>query len=196
MRTGIRGLPTPHPIADRLPAVYLDDRFTPRFTAALDEVLAPVFAILDGLPGYLDPRLAPPDFLDWLAGWVALEIDESWTPRQRRELVANAVELHRWRGTRRGLAAHVRLLTGGEVEIADSGGCSSSGRPGGPLPGDSPARAVVRVRVPDPESVDRQRLRATVAASVPAHVAITVDVLPLNGLPDSPATAWPETGDE
>ena len=181
MRTGIHGLPTPHPIADHLPAVYLDDDFTQRFTVALDEVLAPVFATLDGLPGYLDPRLSPPDFLDWLAGWVALEVDESWTQRQRRELVANAVELHRWRGTRRGLAAHVALLTGGAVEITDSGGCVSAGRPEGPLPGDGPARVLVRVRVADPENVDRQRLQAAVVASVPAHVAVTVEVLPESG---------------
>jgi phage tail-like protein len=177
----VGGLPTPHPIAERLPAVYLDDEFTQRFTGALDEVLAPVFATLDGLPGYLDPWLAPVDFLDWLAGWVALDIDESWTLAQRRELVANAVELHRWRGTRRGLAAHVRLLTGGRVEVTDSGGCVSSTRPGGPLPGDGPPRAMVRVWAADPETIDQQRLRAAIATTVPAHVVVTLEVLADNG---------------
>src|SRR4051794_35664644 len=113
MRNGVSSLPTPHPIGDRLPAIYLQDDFTQRFTEALDAVLAPVFATLDSFSGYLDPRLAPDDFLDWLAGWVALDLDERWTPLQRRALVANAVELHRRRGTRRGLAAHVRMITGG-----------------------------------------------------------------------------------
>jgi hypothetical protein len=140
-----------------------------------------VFATLDGLAGYLDPWLAPADFLDWLANWVALDTDESWTPAQRRELVANAVELHRWRGTRRGLAAHVHLLTGGDVDVVDSGGCTSSDRPDGPLPGTSPALATLRVRVARPETVDLHRLRAVAGAAVPAHVAVTVEVLPAKG---------------
>lgn len=178
-RVGVPGLPTPHPLADRLPAVYLEDGFVQRFTAALDEVLAPVFATLDGLSGYLDPWLAPADFVDWLANWVALDVDESWTPAQRRELIANAVELHRWRGTPRGLAAHVRLLTGSDAEVVDSGGCVSSDLPNGPLPGASPARVTLRVRAAD--AVDEFRLRAAVAAAVPAHVAVTVEVLPANG---------------
>ncbi|HEX4704275.1 MAG TPA: phage tail protein [Pseudonocardiaceae bacterium] len=180
-RVGVPGLPTPHPLADRLPAVYLEDGFVQRFTAALDEVLAPVFATLDGLSGYLDPWLAPADFLDWLANWVALDADESWTPSQRRELIANAVELHRWRGTRRGLAAHVRLLTGGVAEVVDSGGCVASDLPDGPLPGASPARVTLRVRAAAPDAVDLYRLRAAVAAAVPAHVVVTVEVLPVNG---------------
>jgi phage tail-like protein len=176
MRTGIDDLPTPHPIGERLPAVYLDDTFTLHFTAALDEVLAPVFVTLDCLAGYLDPQLAPADFLDWLASWVALPVDESWSQEQRRELVARAVELHRWRGTCRGLATHARLLTGGEVEAVDTGGCVSSDRPGGPLPGTAMAGVVVRVRVPDPGSVDQRRLQATVSEAVPAHVRVTVEI--------------------
>jgi phage tail-like protein len=181
MRAGVPNLPTPYPIGDRLPAIYLQDDFTQRFTEALDAVLAPVFATLDSFAGYLDPRLAPADFLDWLAGWVALDLDDSWTPVQRRALVANAVELHRRRGTRRGLAAQVRLISGGDVEITDSGGCTSSDRPNAPLPGTSPARVEVRVRVADPSTVDRARLRAAVVEAVPAHVRVTIEVLPSGG---------------
>ncbi|GAA0261859.1 phage tail protein [Saccharothrix mutabilis subsp. mutabilis] len=176
MRTGGPTLPTPHPLADRLPAVYLEDEFTQRFLAALDEVLAPVFTALDGFAGYLDPKVAPEDFLDWLAHWVALDVGEGWSVLQRRALVANAVQLHRWRGTRRGLIAHVRLLTGGQVEVVDSGGCTSSDRPGAPLPDTGPARVVVRVRVADPGAVDRVRLSAAIAAAVPAHVVVELEV--------------------
>lgn len=182
--TGIANLPTPHPIGERLPAVYLDDDFTQRFVAALDEVLAPVFLTLDSFPAYLDPRLAPEDFLPWLAGWVALTIDEGWAVQRRRELVAHAVELHRWRGTRRGLAAHVRLLTGGEVDIVDSGRCEWTDRPGEPVPGSGPPRVAVRVRVADPEAVDVAHLRAAVTEAVPAHVRVSVEILPEEGATD------------
>ncbi|MFC6088388.1 phage tail protein [Saccharothrix lopnurensis] len=167
---------TPHPLADRLPAVYLEDLFTQRFLAALDEVLEPVFTVLDGFAAYLDPRLAPEDFLEWLAHWVALDVGEGWSPARRRLLVARAVELHRWRGTRRGLAEHVALMTGGQVEVGDSGGVTSTDRPGLPVAEDAP-RVAVRVRVARPDEVDRTRLRAAIASAVPAHVEVDLEVV-------------------
>jgi hypothetical protein len=96
---------------------------------------------------------------------------------QRRELVAKAVELHRWRGTRRGLAEHVRLLTGGEVEVTDSGGCTSSDQPGLPLPDAGRPGVVVRVRVPNPAALDVERLTSAVVGAVPAHVNVHVEVM-------------------
>ena len=178
MRGLIAGLDSPHPIGMRLPGLYADDDFTQRFVSAFDEVLAPIFATLDCLPAYLDPQLAPEDFLDWLAGWVGLALDESWTIERRRELVSRAVELHRWRGTRRGIAEHVALVTGGEVEITESGAVSWSERPQTPLPGSDTPALHVRVRVPDPSTVDRRKLDALVAGVKPAHLPHTVEVVP------------------
>ncbi|MGC5020964.1 phage tail protein [Micromonospora sp. DT47] len=177
MRSGVPGLPTPVPIRERLPAVYLDDDFTTRLTGALDDVLAPIILTLDCFADYVDPRLAPEDFLTWLADWVAFAVDERWTTEQTRELVAHAVELHRWRGTKRGLVEHVRLLTGGEVDIADSGLCAWSDRAGGPMPGDGPPQVVVRVRVDNIERLDQRRLREAIVEIVPAHVRLTVEVV-------------------
>jgi phage tail-like protein len=178
MRTNVTDLPTPHPIGEQLPGIYADDGFTQRFTSAFDAILAPVFLALDCFAAYLDPDLAPDDFLDWLADWVALELDESWTVEQRRVLIRHAAELHRRRGTRRGLASHVRLLTGGEVEVVDSGGCTTSDSPNGTLPGSGPARVTVRVRVADPDGVDQRRLHRAVVEAVPAHVNVKIEVLP------------------
>lgn len=176
MRKEIAGLPSPHPLGEQLPGVYLGDDLTMRLTAALDEVLAPVMLTLDSFAGYLDPRLAPPDFLEYLAGWVAFVVDEAWSDDQRRELVARAVDLHRWRGTSQGLASHVELLTGGRVEVADSGSCTWSREPGGPVGGESPARVNIRIAVADPSTVDN-RVRAAIAELVPAHVRTTVEVV-------------------
>ncbi|HEX7309155.1 phage tail protein I [Lentzea sp.] len=176
MRSAVDDLVSPHPIGERMPAVYTDDDFTQRFTRALDEVLAPVFTVLDCFSSYLDPRLAPADFVDWLAGWVALDLDESWPTAQRRELVASAVHLHRLRGTRQGIADHVRLLTGGRVDVVDSGGTATSRDPRGPMPGTAPAHVLVRIRVADPDAVDRARITAAVRRMVPAHVATTLEV--------------------
>jgi phage tail-like protein len=179
MRGLIEGLDSPHPIGMRLPGLYADNDFVQRFVSAFDTALAPIFVTLDCLPAYLDPRLAPEDFLDWLAGWVGLELDESWTIERRRELVGRAVELHRWRGTRRGIAAHVALVTGGEVEVTDSGAVAWSLRPQTRLPGSDRPFLHVRVRVPDPSTVNLRRLDALVAAAKPAHLPHTVEVLRL-----------------
>ncbi len=177
MRGLIPGLDSPHPVGMRLPALYADDDFTQRFVASFDEALAPIFAALDCLPAYLDPRLAPADFLDWLAGWVGLVLDESASLQRRRELVTTAVELYRWRGTRWGLAEHVRLLTGGQVEITESGAAAASSRPQAPLPGSDTPAVLVRVVLPDPSTVDHKRLDALVATAKPAHLPHVVEVV-------------------
>ena len=176
MRGAVPGLASPFPIGMALPALYLDDDFTQRFTAGLDEVLAPVLLTLDCLDAYLDLELAPPDFVDWLAGWVAAPTDGAWPLALRRELVRHAVELHRWRGTARGIALQMEILTGGSVEVDDSGAVTWSSSPNSSPPPATPAQVRVRVRVPDPASVDRPRLQDLLAATVPAHVSATVEV--------------------
>ncbi|MEV0644601.1 phage tail protein [Phytomonospora sp. NPDC050363] len=178
MRNGISGLPTPHPIGEAMPAVYAEDGFAQRFTSALDDVLAPIFATLDCFEAYLDPAIAPEDIVDWLADWVALPIDDSWSLDRRRELVRHAVQLHRWRGTKKGLAAHVKLLTGGEVEITDNGGSSWSATSNGDMPGSPTPSVEVLVRVTTAAAVDVARLSATVADAVPAHVPTHIRVVP------------------
>ena len=77
-----------HRLAPTLPALLQEDAFLTRFTAGLDDVLAPVVATLDSLDSYVDPALAPEDFLDWLAGWVALL-------EQRLALILESLQLAR-----------------------------------------------------------------------------------------------------
>ncbi|MCX4970484.1 phage tail protein [Streptomyces sp. NBC_00654] len=186
MRTGVPGLPTPHPLIEQLPAVYLEQDFLQRFLAALDDVLAPVLLTIDNLPAHLDPRSAPDDFLDWLAQWVAVEPYEDSTPDRQRAAVRGAVARHARRGTLRGLADAVRLETGTEPEIVESGGTAWSTRPLTPLPG--LPRAWVTIRVREPEAgrgrrVDRVRLEELIGTEVPAHVGFTLEILPPAGSP-------------
>jgi phage tail-like protein len=175
MRTGLPDLPTPHRIGERLPALFIEDEFTQRFVGGLDQVLAPLFLVLDSFPAYLDPRLAPEDFLAWLAAWVALPLDGAWPVELRRELVASAVVQHRRRGTREGLASHLRLLTGGDVEVTDSGSCGWTQQAGEPVAGAEVPSVTVRVREAAP-TVDATALRAAVVEAVPAHVRVVVEL--------------------
>ncbi|MEU3559429.1 phage tail protein [Kitasatospora sp. NPDC006786] len=177
-RAAVPGLPSPYPIGELLPALFADDDFAQRFTAGLDTVLAPVFATLDNLPAYFRPGLAPADFLDWLASWVAVEVDPAWPVEVRRAVVERAVELHRWRGTRRGLTERLRLVLGAGAEIVDGGGASWSTDPDAPLPPAPGGDVLVRVwplRGPAP---DEDQVRSVVRAGCPVHLTCRVEILP------------------
>lgn len=172
----IEGLETPHPLARYLPGVYEEDDFARRFTLAFDESLAPVFCALDNFSSYLDPQLAPADFLDWLAGWVGLALDDRWPVERRRALVARAVLLYRRRGTVAGLAEHVELFTGECPQIVESGGTAWSVTPASPMPGTPGGRLTVRLRPRGPARVDVPGLEALVRSATPAHVVAEVEV--------------------
>jgi len=170
VRASVPDLITPQPLGFALPGVYHDDPVIQAFLSAFDEVLAPIFSTLDNLDSYFDPQLTPPDFLEWLGGWVGMALDENWPLERRRSLVQNAVELYRWRGTVRGLAAHVALHTGVEPEIEESGGLTWSSRPGQKVPGTAESFVRVRVRVPDPLAINAERLSVMIGNSLPADI--------------------------
>ncbi|MFG3100517.1 phage tail protein [Streptomyces sp. NPDC048182] len=175
-RAAVPGLPSRHPIGGQLPALYADDDFAQRFTGGLDTVLAPVFATLDNLPAYFDPRLAPPDFVAWLASWVGAADDPERPLERRREAVVRALELHRRRGTRRGLLDALALAFGLDAEIAGDGAATWSRTAGADLP---PAgRDTVAVRVWPAGQAPEDRVRALVRTMCPVHVECRVEFLP------------------
>jgi phage tail-like protein len=173
----VRSLISPHPLGQSLPALYQEDDFTQRFVSAFDAALAPIFAALDNFPAYLDPWLAPEDFLDWLASWFGIVLDESWSPTRRRALVSRAFEFYRMRGTASGLKEQVEVLTGGTVELHETGGVASSTTAGGALPGSPNFAVLVRVTVDDPATINLTRLDALVMAAKPAHVTHKVEIV-------------------
>lgn len=195
MRGMIAGLASPHPLGASLPALYQEDAFAQRLTGALDEVLAPIFSSLDTLHAYLDPALAPDDFLDWLAGWVGVTLDETWPIERRRRLVADATQLYRSRGTVAGLAAQVAIYTGGDVAVEDNGAAAWSATAGGKVPGSAAASLSVRVTVDDPNAISLARLEAVVATAKPAHVPHTITVVGRTGRPARAAKADARTED-
>jgi phage tail-like protein len=160
-----------------LPPVYFEDNFAQRLTAGLDEVIAPVFATLTNLSAYVDPKVAPVDFVEWLAGWVGLALDQTWPADRQRALIHQAADLYRLRGTAKGIAAHVALYLQIEPEIEETGGAAWSPFPNGPIPGDAVPSLKVRVRVADPASVNVQRLDAVVRTAKPAHVPHEIEVV-------------------
>jgi phage tail-like protein len=179
MRGAVDGLASPFPIGEQLPSVYSEDEMALRFTIALDDLFSPLLSVLDCLPAYFDPSLAPADFVAWLGGWVGAEVRGDESEEVLRRMVAGAAAAHRLRGTAHGVSEAIRLAFGIVPEIVESGGAAWSARPRGPFPGDRVPGLTVRLRVPDPASVDRDRLEQLVAAVRPAHIPCLIEVVPM-----------------
>ncbi|MEU9955886.1 phage tail protein [Streptomyces sp. NPDC050982] len=184
MRGSVDGLGSSAPIGMMLPAVFADDDLAQRFVGGLDDVLAPILAVLDCLDSYFTPALAPVDFTRWLAGWVGAETDGTEPDDRLRAAVAAAAYLHRVRGTSRGLSEAIRLVFGVAPEITESGGAAWNARPLGPVPGDRSPRLHVTLRLSDPTRADEHRLDSLVAAARPAHMPYTVQVTAAERTPE------------
>jgi hypothetical protein len=122
--------------------------------------------------------VTPADFLAWLASWVGAADDPRWPVELRREAVVRAVELHRWRGTRRGLVEALHLALGVHAEVTGDGGATWSSSAGAGLPPDPGAEVLVRVWPAREARVDVVRVREIVRAMCPVHTAFRVEVLP------------------
>jgi phage tail-like protein len=179
MRAEVPGLRTPYPLSTLVPAYLQEEDFVVRMTGGLDDVLAPAIAVLDCLDAYVDPLLAPPDFVTWLGSWVGAPLDDNWPDDRRRWSVLAACELHRLRGTVPGLRSLVSLATGGEVTVTEPGGVERSGSPTGPEQASGSRESlVVTVAVDDPGAVRRAALEELVDAAKPAHVPHVIEVVP------------------
>jgi phage tail-like protein len=175
-----RDVPITQPLIRRLPSLYQDGTFIEQFTAGLDVVLAPVIATLDCLDSYIDPAVAPPDFVGWLGDWVGLRLEEDWTVERRRRLVAAAAVLFASRGTAHGLVDEIELYTGGASEVDDPGRVWTSALP----TGDEERRARrsadrtvrVTVDVTNATDVNWPALQELVRDAVPAHLPVEIEL--------------------
>jgi phage tail-like protein len=169
-------LPSPYPLIRYLPSVFGDDMFAVRWTGGLDDVLAPLINVIDCVGAYIDPMLAPEEFVRWMSSWFGVLLDESWPMSAQRAVVAQAVDLFRMRGTVAGLRRHLAVVVDGEVEITESGGTSWSPRPI-PEPPDVEHWVHVLVR-PNPGSpISEEAVAAVIRAAKPVHVAHSLEVV-------------------
>jgi phage tail-like protein len=138
-----------------LPPIYAADPFLGRFLLAFEGVLAPIEQTVDHFDLYLSPRTAPAYFLEHLARWLGIDLDEKWPSATRRALLAEAIELYRRRGTRWALSRHIEICTGVAPEIVE--------------PEEQPFHFRVILRVPAGQAVDRAAVERIIQADKPAH---------------------------
>lgn len=94
-----------------LPEIYHQSDFLNRLLMIFEQGYEPSVQNLANLWAYLDPLTAPKSLLPFLAKWVAWENNPRWDLKQQRRLIKNAIELYRWRGSKRGLRLYIHLFT-------------------------------------------------------------------------------------
>lgn len=95
-----------------LPVLYREVDFIGRFMKIFEQAIDPVIDSFNVMWANLDPLTAPLALLPFLAHWVAWPVDPIWNLAQQRRLIRRAIELYRWRGTRKGLRLYLHLYTG------------------------------------------------------------------------------------
>lgn len=95
-----------------LPAIYREVDFVGRFLAIFEQGFEPAVNILDTLWAYLDPLTASQAMLPFLAHWVGWPLLPQVSWERQRYLIRHAMDIYRWRGTRRGLRFFLHLATG------------------------------------------------------------------------------------
>ena len=94
-----------------LPTTYRDIDFVGRFLKIFEQSFEPSVNILDSLWAYLDPLTAPQAFLPFLSHWVGWKQSLQIDLKKQRQLIKSAMQIYRWRGTRRGLRFYLHLAT-------------------------------------------------------------------------------------
>jgi phage tail-like protein len=177
MRATVEDLCSPLPLIDTMPLVYRGDFFAERLCAAFDELLAPIFATLDCFAAYLDPKTAPSDMLDWLAGWIGLVMSGHEQPPRKRELSAAGAALLPLRGTARSVHEAVVAAFNRETEVIESGSATWSTTPDSKPAGQPLPSLIVRVTVDSDDDIDQRSLDALVDLVKPAHIPHRVEVV-------------------
>jgi phage tail-like protein len=166
----------------------LGDVDEPGLEEILDGIVDPVSGaiLLAGVHRYFNPggpdvperERAPAEFLEWLAGWVALSLRADLDELRQRDFIARAVSLYRLRGTKQGLEELVRIYTRlaptiDEMKTAFQIGVHSTIGVDTVLDGGAPHyfKVTVRLSTTNPKEIRRQRevITAIVDLEKPAH---------------------------
>ncbi|MGB9180941.1 MAG: phage tail protein I [Pyrinomonadaceae bacterium] len=105
------------------PAIYRDDpragAFWAHFLSLFENFFGEVEERIADLSRLFDPAAVPAEFLQWLAGWLSLDVDERWTEEKKRQAIAGAFALYAERGTAEGLRKALRFFAGIEARIEE-----------------------------------------------------------------------------
>lgn len=105
------------------PALYRDDPraqgFWVQFLSLFESLFGEVEAKIARLNVLFDPAAVPSEFLQWLAEWLALDLDERWGEEKKRQAIASAFALYQERGTAEGLRKALRFFAEIDARIEE-----------------------------------------------------------------------------
>jgi phage tail-like protein len=100
-------------LLEYLPAIYSKPEeqrdFLDRFLSIAHRTWSAIERDVDTFPRFLDPDSVPPAALGWLAGWLGLTLEGTWTPEQNRRLLQAMPALRTIWGTAAGLRLWLRV---------------------------------------------------------------------------------------
>lgn len=95
-----------------LPVIFHAQDFLGRFLQIFESLWEPLEQREDHIDMYFSPRTCPVSFLPWLASWLHIALNPHWPEVRCRALLADAMDLYRWRGTAYGLTRMLEVCTG------------------------------------------------------------------------------------
>lgn len=146
-----------------LPDIYQENNFLSRFLLIFETLWEPLEHRQDHIDMYFDPHTAPRSFLPWLASWLDLPLDPHWPESRSRDLLAEAMDIYRWRGTKYGLSRLIEVSTGSNVEISEDP--------------DRPFIFDIRVSVTTDTDVSDNLIQDLIQAHKPAHTGYVLEVV-------------------
>jgi phage tail-like protein len=156
---------------DHLPGIYQEDDFLGRFLLIFEHIFSPVEQTSGSTWTYFDAGLTPEDFLPWLGSWIGMLVDARMPAENKREVIRAAPELYRWRGTKRGLRAFLKLFTGIEPEITEPTLAEIAANR------NLAYRFTVRMVVPRGQELSRAYVETLVEAEKPAFAACAIEIV-------------------
>jgi len=99
-----------------LPAVYQQDDvsrdFLDRFLSLFQSVFDGFDARIDSMWRLFDPGSVPPQYFDWLAAWLDLTTDPTWSMANKRRMLKKAIADYRASGTVAGITQAITDYAG------------------------------------------------------------------------------------
>jgi phage tail-like protein len=147
-----------------LPAIYGDDAFMGRFLLIFEALYARDEWIVDNIDLYLDPKMAPPEWLRWLASWVDIFVPATLPEDRQRAITKELPVLFMGRGSKGSLARHLELAFGIKPDIDE--------------PKDKPYTFTVKLKLGKDGNTSANRGIATqiIESQRPAHTFYTLTI--------------------
>lgn len=106
-----------------LPAIYQENpassEFLERFLSIFETVSGDLETRISQIYKYFDPNTVPQNFLNWLASWLNLAIEEDWQEEKKRQLIQEAYLLYKQKGTPSGIKRLIEIYTGKKPVILE-----------------------------------------------------------------------------